>query len=141
MTSKLRNKSEILMGAAKLLANNSTYYPAVAHSAYYSCYQIFLHIWLYNMGKTEEDLSQNINKSRMGSHEYLINAIIEYLKSLDTIKNTNGRYNDIREIQKIFQLKRLRVKADYKDEDFSCKDSEKSLSLATDIENKIKKYL
>ena len=46
-------------------------------------------------------------------------------------------------INKLLQdrSKRLRVKADYKDEDFSCKDSEKSLSLATDIENKIKKYL
>jgi hypothetical protein len=48
--SNLQNKSDILKEVAVML-HNKNMYPAVAHSAYYSCYQLLKHIWLYRMGK------------------------------------------------------------------------------------------
>jgi len=69
--SNLQNKSEIFFEAAKLL-HEKNYYPAVAHSAYYSCYQLFRHFWLYSMNKTESELNYEVGNTSDRSHEYLI---------------------------------------------------------------------
>jgi len=75
--SHLQNKSEMLQDVAELL-HNKYYYPAVAHSAYYSCYQLLKHIWLYGMGKTQAELDSKSSASLLGSHEFLINQIAIY---------------------------------------------------------------
>jgi uncharacterized protein (UPF0332 family) len=73
-TSALQNKSDILSDAAKLLYDKNLY-PAVAHGAYYSCFQLMKHIWLHTMGKTEDELT-----SRKDSHAFLINEVGNCIK-------------------------------------------------------------
>ena len=134
--SNLRNKSEILRDAAKLLHERSLY-PAVAHGSYYSCYQLLKHIWLYSMNKTEAELVLGENNSRQGSHEYLINQTVYYIeKSGKTDCKIHAR--DVQ--NKIAQLKKLRISADYSDTAFDFSKSSNSISLSNDIIPVLKKY-
>lgn len=136
MNSQLKNKSEIFAMAAEE-SHKHYYYPAVAHSAYYCCYQLIKHIWLYSMKKTDEELYQNTSNSKEGSHEVLIRIIGNYIKNSNKRNSTEDfrNYNT-----KILELKRLRIKADYKDTVFNSEDSSKSLSLSNDIIPILKKY-
>jgi hypothetical protein len=134
--SHLQNKSEMLKEAAALL-NNKTYYPAVAHSAYYSCYQLLKHIWLYGLKKTQQELDSQCSISRIGSHEFLINEIGKHIKN--STKKT--ALADFREFNnKIWQLKKIRTTADYDDTLFDSSQSSNSISLSTDIIPILKKY-
>ncbi|MDD4591292.1 MAG: hypothetical protein PHG06_12830, partial [Parabacteroides sp.] len=60
------------------ILHDQAHYPSVAHCSYYSCYQLFRHIWFYSMGKTESDLKFIIDHSKnkkaeiKGSHDVLI---------------------------------------------------------------------
>ena len=102
--SNLSNKSEINIDAAKLL-NDKNLYPAVAHCAYYACYQKIKHIWLHKQGKTELELETlGKSKPRMGSHEVLINEIGTFIKNSGSKNNIEDSrvYNN-----NILQLKRL----------------------------------
>lgn len=132
--SKLQNKSEILGTSAELL-HDKCLYPAVAHTAYYSCYQLMKHIWLYSMEKSEDELKRNIKQSSMGSHEYLINEIVKYVV---TNNKTNDNLKDFR--NKIFKLKVLRTEADYSDKNFDYTNSRDSISLSKEILSVLKKY-
>jgi hypothetical protein len=135
--SHLQNKSEILKYAAELLHDKS-YYPAVAHSTYYSCYQLLKHIWLYSLHKTEANFTQELGLCKAtGSHEFLINAIGKYIKN-SSKKTAIDDFDKFSE--KIGQLKRLRRIADYEDSSFDISKSSSSLSLATDIIPILKKY-
>jgi len=125
--SALQNKSGIMSDAAQLL-HDKNLYPAVAHGAYYSCFQLMKHIWLHTMGKTEDELT-----SRNDSHAFLINEVGNYIKRSG--KHDGNKFNN-----KIVQLKRLRVKADYKDMLFDYTDSSNSLSLSNDIIPILKQY-
>jgi len=134
--SHLQNKSEILSDAAILL-HNKTFYPAVAHSAYYSCFQLLKHIWLHEMKKTQQELETQCSKGRLGSHEFLINKIGSYIKN----SNKPNSITDFRDFNnKITQLKKLRTKADYDDSLFDSSNSSNSLSLSNDIIPILKKY-
>ena len=134
--SPLRNKSEMLMDAAVLLHKN-TYYLAVAHAAYYSCYQMMKYIWLYSMCKTEEQLELNTSQSRFGSHEYLLNEVVKHIIEK---KNENSN-EDARFLRNnIPILKKLRTDADYKDTTFDCEKSENSMKLSKDLLSILKKY-
>jgi len=130
------NKSEILQSAAKFL-HDKNLYPAVAHSAYYSCYQLMKHIWLYSLGKSEDELSSRITASRMGSHELLINEISSHIKKSGN-KDNNVHFRDFN--QKIGQLKKLRINADYENSLFDFSMSSTSISLSNDIVPILKKY-
>lgn len=136
--SHLSNKSEISIEAAKLL-DDKNLYSAVAHCAYYACYQKLKHIWLYKQQKTEQDL-ENLGrtKTRMGSHEVLINEIGTFIKnsgSKNFIEDSRVYNNNI------LQLKRLRTEADYKDAVFDSTNSSKSLTLLHEITPVLNKYL
>lgn len=127
--SNLKNKSEINRVAAERLHKESLY-PSVIHCAYYSCFQLLKHIWIDKMGKTELELSQEIRKSPENSHEYLINQIVKYINSKQKqfrIFNTSMQ-----------ELKKLRVKADYKDEQIDREISEKSIQLCDNIQRDLK---
>ena len=136
MRSQLQNKSEILQDAAKLL-HDKTFYPAVAHSAYYSCYQLLKHIWLYGMEKSQEELNTQSSLSHLGSHEFLINEIGKYIKNSKN-RTANSDFRDFN--NKIGQLKTLRTKADYDDDLFDSSKSLNSLSLSDEIVPILKKY-
>ena len=78
--SHLSNKSDLLLSATNYL-HDKGFYPAVAHCSYYSCYQKLKHIWLYDMRRTEQELSsQKGNNYRIGSHNFLINEIYNHIK-------------------------------------------------------------
>jgi hypothetical protein len=133
--SHLTDKSETLSSAAALLHDNGMY-PAVAHSAYYCCVLQMKHIWLYSMRKTEDDLKyRNLGKSgnhiskekKTGLHKFLINNVGGYIK-----KSVGGK--DYRLFNNtIWQLRDLRVSADYCDKPFGMKDSKNSLDLSKKI--------
>jgi hypothetical protein len=145
--SHLQNKSEMLREVAALLHSKS-YYPAVAHSAYYSCFQLLKHIWLYSMKKNEAQLRQELRQynqharatgaREIGSHEFLINKISKHIIKASTGKAP--RYDFHKISGKIIQLKRLRTSADYDDTLFDGASSAESLSLSNDIVTILKKY-
>lgn len=130
--SHLENKSDINCDSAKVL-HNSYNYPSVAHCAYYSCYQRIKHVWLYHMNKTEAELKQLVDSNkRDGSHDVLINQIVSF---------TKNNVEDYRVINNnIGQLKKLRRKADYDDENFDSQKSQQSLDLMNIILPVLKKY-
>jgi len=134
--SHLQNKSEVLKDAAGLL-HNKNLYPAVAHSAYYSCYQLMKHIWLYSLCKTENELAVQSSVQNIGSHEFLINQISIYIKNSGK-RDCDEHFRNFN--QKIGQLKKLRRNADYEDALFDSSKSSSSLSLSTDIIPILKKY-
>ena len=135
--SNLKNKSEIYLESA-LLLNKSYYYPPVAHCSYYACYQLIKHIWLHKLGKSEVELEALCKiKKREGSHEVLINQIGSYIKN-STNKN---KIEDFRVFNSnLVALKRLRVKADYKDIVFDSTDSSNAISLSNSVIPLLKKY-
>lgn len=136
--SYLSNKSEINADAAKLL-NDKDLYPAVAHCAYYACYQKIKHIWLHKQGKTELELEiLGRSKPRIGSHEVLINEIGSFIKDRK-LRNFTEDYRNYN--NNILQLKRLRIKADYEDSIFDSINSSKSISLSDSIISVLNKYL
>lgn len=78
--SYLKNKSEINYAAAVLLQKQSLY-PSVIHCAYYSCFQLMKHLLITNLGKSESDISNEVRNTSDGSHEVMINNILNHLKS------------------------------------------------------------
>jgi hypothetical protein len=137
--SELVNKSEINYYSAALL-HDKAHYPSVAHCSYYSCYQLFRHIWFYSMGKTESDLKFIIDNSKdkkaekKGSHDVLINEIQKFIKENNS--------NDFRVINSnMIQLKKLRSSADYEDKAFLYNDSLNSIHLSDNLRPVLKKYL
>lgn len=137
--SELENKSEINYDSAKIL-HDKAHYPSVAHCSYYSCYQLFRHIWFYKMGKTDSDLkfiidhSKNKRAERKGSHDILINEIQLYIKG-----NNSSDFHVIN--SNIMQLKRLRSSADYDDKAFLYSESLNSIQLSNTLRPVLKKYL
>lgn len=118
--SHLKNKSEINLEAAELLHNNN-WYPSVIHCSYYSCFQFMSHIWYICLGKTENDLA-NAKIFNEGSHEVMINQIGLHIKSkAENFRDFNNN---------IGQLKKLRKKADYKNEQIDSSFSKSSIDLS-----------
>ncbi len=134
--SYLWNKSELLEASASLLQDRG-FYPAVAHAAYYSCYQLMKHIWLHSMKKSEDELRSNTSQSRSGSHEYLLNEVIKYIDNLQNKLSAN----DMRNLRNnLLQLKRLRTDADYSDSNFDIKKSQNSIALSERVLPILKRY-
>ena len=134
--SNLSNKSEIFQMAAQTL-HNKNMYPAVAHDAYYSCYQLMKHIWLYSMKKTQRELDVKCSLVNAKSHEFLLNEIVSYVKksnNKDSLLDSRILRNDV------LQLKRLRVDADYYDSVFDSVRSNSSITLSQRVIPILKKY-
>jgi hypothetical protein len=134
--SPLKNKSEMLVEAANLL-HDKCLYPAVAHAAYYSCYQMLRYIWLYSMKKSQEELDSNTSQARIGSHEVLLNEVVNFINA----KQCKTSREDARCLRnEIPQLKRLRTDADYSDATFDIEKSRNSLDLSNKLMPILKKY-
>ena len=126
----------MLMDAANLL-HDKCLYPAVAHAAYYSCYQLLKYIWLYSMGKSQNELDTKTSQTKLGSHEFLLNEVVAYITNL---QKTNSK-EDARDLRNdIPQLKRLRIDADYMDTDFDSSKSKKSIDMSKHLLTILKKY-
>ena len=114
------------------LLHDKGYYLAVAHAAYYSCFQVMKCIWLYSMGKSDKTLASNTSQSKKGSHEYLLNEVVNYI---------NSKTGDTRYLRnKIFQLKKLRVDADYNDIDFDIVKSKRAIDLSQKLLIILRRY-
>ena len=134
--SNLQNKSGINLTSARLLYDKA-FFPPVAHCSYYACYQMFKHLWLYKMNKTQAELDVLNHQKREGSHEVLINEILKFIKNSEKI----NRHDDFRALNTdILLLKKLRTKADYDDSDFDSSNSAKAISLSDEIMPLLKKY-
>lgn len=129
--SPLWNKSEMLEDVANLL-HDKGYYLAVAHAAYYSCFQVMKCIWLYSMGESDKTLASNTSQSKKGSHEYLLNEVVNYIKS----KKGDTRY--LR--NKIFELKDLRSQADYDDTTIDYVTSKRAIDLSQKLLIILRRY-
>ena len=134
--SYLQNKSELFIDAAKLL-HDKCWYSAVAHGAYYSCYQLSKHIWLHKMGKTQQELDRISSLSLYGSHEVLINEIGKHIKNSGK-RNCLNQGRDFK--TKILQLKTLRIRADYADASFDSTSSQTAIALSDLIIPILKQY-
>lgn len=130
--SYLKNKSEFLEASADLLHNNNLY-PGVAHAAYYSCFQLMKNIYLFVMGKSEQDLDSAVIQSSLGAHEFILKEVASFIQVKDSEASRLLR-------NKMPQLKKYRVKADYKNEEFDFDDSNKSILLSKEILKILKKY-
>ncbi len=128
----LKSKSEINLCAAELL-HKQCFYPPVVHCAYYSCFQLMKHIWLYSIGNSENELKALNKNSKEGSHEVLINQIKLFVK--DKSRNDRDFNNEI------LQLKRLRVRADYDDNSIDSDKSSNSINLSKSIQIKLKQCI
>ena len=114
------------------LLHDKGYYLAVAHAAYYSCFQVMKCIWLYSMGKTQEELDSNTSQATMGSHEYLLNEVVNYI---------NSKKGDTRYLRnKIFQLKDLRSQADYDDTTIDYVTSKRAIDLSQKLLIILRRY-
>lgn len=116
----LKNKSEISRMAADCLQKNYCY-PAVAHCAYYSCFQLMKHIFLFSFGKTEAEFKIYQNQRDEGTHEAMINYFMTYLK------NNNKDWRTFN--TNITQLRKLRTISDYDNVEIDCLKSNNSVAL------------
>jgi uncharacterized protein (UPF0332 family) len=115
-----KSKSDIYLDAAKELDTKS-FYPAVPHTAYYSCFLLMEYICYEKNGDTPHSSIPS------GIHVRMIN----YIKGQLLLKN---QYALIREFSmKIDQLKRLRIEADYKKSDIMSNQSNNSIRLADEV--------
>lgn len=131
--SRYKNKSGLFEAATGVLMSQCQYLP-VPHSAYYSCYQLLKHIWLYTLNKTEEELQAQISlNGAKASHEYLINQIIP----LVTDPHDRRAQRDFS--NKLIQLKLLRTQADYSDISVDRVFAENAIDLMKDLLRVLKK--
>lgn len=137
MTSYYKNKSELYLDAADaLMKSQNGHYAVVPHTAYYSCLLLIEHKCYIDDKKTEDDIRPEVNGVRPALHE----ALIGYMKCELSKSTKQYAYRDMKDFtSKITDLKKLRVKADYKNESVSFDDSRKSLELANDILDILKK--
>lgn len=119
--SHLIDKSITNSIAAKLL-HQKALYSSVIHCSYYSCVQLMKHTWLNSMNRTDDELKRLYNSYKTGSHNVLINEIVNFIST----KFQNHKDFNIY----ILQLKRLRTLADYEEYFIDFESSEKSISLS-----------
>ncbi len=82
------------------------------------------------MGKTQRELDSACSQTRKGSHDYLFGQVTNFV--IDTSKN-NYKRDAMVLAQKMSQLKRLRVNADYLDVDVTSTESNQAIQLSSEI--------
>ena len=127
MRSQYSEKSQIYYDAAVDLMKGSGYYSPIPHIAYYSCMLRMFHIWYVEKQMSEIYLKILPDGSYTKDvHNQLANQfkllVIERYKKTDV---TKGRIFE----KHLGDLKKLRVKADYKNESISSDDSKKAIDL------------
>lgn len=126
--SHYKDKSEVYFKVANII-HGQQFFPAVPHDAYYSCFLMMQHLFYVQYSEDFEAVKHEVQLN--GTHE----VIIEYFTrrfdavaiDIVTMRNYCAFKNEIG------QLKKLRTKADYRNEDISKRESGNSISLAADI--------
>ena len=131
MNSKYRNKSEIYHDAAVELIKGDYLFSPIPHIAYYSCLLLMSHIWFVEKQHSITEMQTKDNGEYTNKvHVILANKIKELV--IENFKKTDVTIGD--EFgKKLAKLKKLRVKADYKDEDITKEDSQKAIEISERI--------
>jgi hypothetical protein len=134
--SEFKAKVEFNEKGADLLIKSYYYAPSVQCS-YYQCVQMMLHILYTKMGFDFNSLKTSGSDRKEGTHvhaTYLIET--ELLKKKDIGKCSK---DDIKYFQKhIGELKKLRVKSDYKNEPISQSEATNAQGMAVALNNIIR---
>ena len=133
--SKLFEKHNFNLDAADYLIKDSQYAPSV-HCSYYGCFQLMKHKLKVIKNCSYEEIESNMSGS--SSHTYLINELKYYLnpRNNSKIKEPKHAANFKDSIK---DLKDFRQKSDYENVEISPEDAEKSLRIAKEICNILKK--
>lgn len=127
----LLDKSQSNIEAAEILHNDEFYAPSV-HCSYYSCIQLMRHVIFNKFGEDEIEFDERPEVKASGSHNFLIS----YLRDkIDNPVNSRSFSENIR------RLKNHRKRADYMQIKILEVDSEKALSLATNLNSLLKVLL
>jgi len=129
--SKLRQKSEFNIEAAKLLIRG-TYYASSIHCSYYSCLQLLKYSIKEFFDIDYEKLSVLISTSGMGTHQFIIDYVVNEIKR-------NLSFEDSRMFSRaIKDLKQYRIDADYNNIEINMDKGELALSKASEIRDYLK---
>lgn len=132
--SKLREKSNSNIAAAKVLLDINLYAPSV-HCSYYSCFQLCKYIISHSFNidyKTQEQTIVN-SKPHQGTHQYVINFISNKLNSSTQEYYWKKFKRDIKD------LKNYRIESDYLDIEVHYDKSNKAYRLSQEIRDSLKK--
>ena len=128
--SKLKQKSEFNIDAAKLLIKEAYYAPSV-HCSYYSCFQLMKFTIKDFSGIDYETQSVNISTTGQHTHQYVINFISDELKKFVGIEESRTFKRTIKD------LKQFREESDYENIEVSHDKGQNALDKA----NGIRQYL
>ncbi len=128
--SKLKQKSEFNIDAAKLLIKEAYYAPSV-HCSYYSCFQLMKFTIKDFSGIDYETQSVNISTTGQHTHQYIINFISDELKKFVGIEESRIFKRTIKD------LKQFREESDYENIEVSYDKGQTALDKA----NEIRQYL
>jgi len=124
--SKLKQKSNFNIDAAKLLIKEAHYAPSV-HCSYYSCYQLLKYTIKDFFGVNYEDQAVNISTTGQKSHQYVVNYVSRELKSFtNSEESTNFK-------RKVKDLKQFRIESDYENIEVGIEKAQKAYDKAIEI--------
>jgi hypothetical protein len=125
--SPYKNKSDIFGLAAEKMHNQSLY-PTVPPLAYYSCFLLMQHICYVEKQHSENSLRALPESAMMhGIHEIMINYFRNEFRKRNNLEDCHAFYN------KICELRRLRIEADYKNRDIMSSQSYKAIALSAEV--------
>ena len=139
--SKYINKSDLLMSAAEDINNdiNKCYFLVVPHSAYYSCFLLMEHLCYKVFGvNNKNEIKNSVDSTQHGSHEIMITYV--HNKMIQACTSIEDKHKAMDFASKIGQLKKLRTKADYEEEDITYTHSCKALELAKEVRSILKSF-
>lgn len=128
--SKLKEKSEFNLDAAKILIEKYLYAPSI-HCSYYSCFQFMKFTMKDFFGISYDELSQRISVSNGGTHTYVSHFFYRELKKASGVMD----YNDFS--RKLKDLKEFRESSDYENVEITISEGDKALQYAKDIREHI----
>ena len=99
------------------------------HCSYYACLQVFKHILIHKLGKSEASLKaeNELKIKKLGSHELVLDTVLENLRL-----NDKSLYTSLRSW--IYDLRNFRVTADYADEPIVEDKGKEAYELAAKID-------
>lgn len=124
--SKIRQKSNFNIDAAKLLIKEAYFAPSV-HCSYYSCYQLLKYTIKDFFGVNHEDQAVNISTTGQKTHQYVVNYVSRELKRL-TNSDESTKFK-----RKVKDLKQFRIESDYENIEVGIEKAQKAYDKAIEI--------
>ena len=126
------SKSNKLSNSADFLHENK-HYQAVPHCSYYACFQLLKQICIDKLGLSENEITKYGQEASEGTHAFTVNQAISYIKCRSE--------DDSRIVEsEIGLLKKIRVRADYKNVEIVPNQSSAAIELSRAIIPILNKY-